>query len=363
MDMIALYKPYMPESLPELKNILYSGALSYGKWGRLFEEQLANFIGEERITVVNSYNSAMLIALAVIGIKPGDEIIASPMSCLASNQPFITQGAKVVWADIDPNTGTLCPESVRKKVTHKTKAIFHNHHCGYVGYIDEINDIGRENDIIVVDDAIEAFGSEYKGNRIGNVGSDITVFSFQTVRLPNTIDGGALSFNSNELYIKAKLTRDLGVDRSIFRDSSGEISSLCDISLPGFGATLSDVNSYIGLMQMNDLDQLLKVQRANAKKWENVITKKYNNLMCLKPISNTQPNYWVYGTFSENKVKDVKELRDKGFNASGIHLNNNLYSVFSNNEILPGVNEFYSKFVAVPSGWWFSLHNIIDDNS
>ena len=151
-----------------------------GSGGKLFEQKLGEYIGESRITVVNSYNSAMLIALAVIGVKPGDEIIASPMSCLASNQPFATQNLKVVWADIDPKTGTLDPESVKSKISPKTKAIFHNHYCGYPGYIDEINQIGKEKGIIVVDDAIEAFGSEYMGKRIGNTGTDITIFSFQT---------------------------------------------------------------------------------------------------------------------------------------------------------------------------------------
>ena len=201
--MIPLYKPYIPDMLPELNEILYSGALAYDKWGKAFEQKLSEYIGCSNIAVVNSFNSAMLVVLATLGIKPGDEIIASPMSCLASNQPFVTIGAKVIWADINPKTGTLDPESVNDKITPKTKAIFHNHHCGYVGYIDEINQIGKEKGIYIVDDAIEAFGSEYKGNKIGNTGTDATVFSFQTVRLPNTIDGGGFAFKDNELFEKA----------------------------------------------------------------------------------------------------------------------------------------------------------------
>lgn len=352
MEMIPLFKPYMPSELPELEIILHSGALSYGKWGRLFEAKLSAYISNEKILAVNSYNSAMLVALAVIGIKSGDEIIASPMSCLASNQPFITQGAKVVWADIDPNTGAISPESVRSKITTKTKAIFHNHFCGYVGNVDAINAIGKEHGIIVVDDAIEAFGSEYKGRKMGNTGADITVFSFQTVRLPNTIDGGAVAFKNDKLYKKAILVRDYGIDRTNFRTSNGEINPTCDISMPGFGSTLSEINSYIGCLQMEKIEELIFQQRQNAIKWKELIAKRYPLSVFLGNNKEQLSNYWVFGMLNSDKSSLIQLFRSEGFYASSVHLPNNLYSVFDNTENLKGVSEFYSKFFALPCGWW-----------
>lgn len=345
----------MLDELPEMNSILHSGALTYGKWGKLFEQKLGEYIGEPRIAAVNSYNSAMLVALAVIGTKPGDEVIASPMSCLASNQPFATQSLKVVWADIDPKTGTLCPESVKSRITSKTKAIFHNHFCGYPGYIDEINKIGKEKGIIVVDDAIEAFGSEYKGKRIGNTGTDITIFSFQTVRLPNTIEGGAIAFNSDDFYKKANLIRDYGIDRSQFRDDSGEISPSCDISLPGYGATLSDINSYIGVLQLQEIEELIQIQRKNAEAWEHIIQSKTKNCEFVNSKSDKKPNYWVFGLLSPDKIGLIERFRAAGYYGSGVHLPNNYYSVFGSHEILPGVDEFYSKFLAIPCGWWVTV--------
>lgn len=352
--MIPLYKPYMPENLPELNNILQSGALAYGKWGRKFEEKLGEYIGNSNIAVVNSFNSAMLVALSTLGIKPGDEIIASPMSCLASNQPFATIGAKVVWADIDPATGTLYPDSVKSRITKNTKTIFHNHHCGYPGYIDEINDIGKENGIYVIDDAIEGFGSEYKNKVIGNTGTDATVFSFQTVRLPNTIDGGAVSFKDNKLFEKAKRVRDFGIRREIFRDENGEISKKCDISEPGYGATISEINSYIGCVQMETINELINKQRQNSQIWNNKIDAE--NLQ-VKGIQKSfqNPNFWVFGVFTSNKIESLLNFREKGFYASGVHLPNNNYTVFGKQEELPGVEEFYTKFVALPCGWWMKF--------
>ncbi|MCK5146207.1 DegT/DnrJ/EryC1/StrS aminotransferase family protein [bacterium] len=356
--MIPLYKPYMPEELPEMDTILHSGALSYGKWGRKFEEELGKYIENPNVFVVNSFNSAMLVVLTTLGIRPSEEVIASPMSCLASNQPFATLSAKVVWADIDPETGTLSPDSVAKMITPKTKAIFHNHHCGYPGYIDEINEIGKKNGIFVVDDAIEAFGSEYKGNKIGNTGSDATVFSFQTVRLPNAIDGGAVAFRDKTFIEKVKLIRDLGVDRNIFRNLLGEISSKCDILEPGYGATLSEPNSYIGCLQLGKIEKLLNMQRENARTWKENIVAEYPQYKIFgKPFQN--PNYWVFGVLVPNKQEAILHFRDKDFFASGVHLPNNKYSVFGQYEKLPGVKDFFSRFVALPCGWWINKENLL----
>lgn len=346
--MISLYKPYMPTELPELENILHSGALAYGKWGREFESKLRSYIGVENLMTTNTYAMAIQIALTVLGLKPGEEVISSPMSCLASNQPLNTYGLNVKWADIDPKTGTLDPDSVRKSITPNTKLIFHNHFCGYIGHVDEINAIGKEFHVPVIDDCVEAFGTKYKGNVAGNLGTDITIFSFQTVRLPNTIDGGAIVFKDKKLYEAAILARDFGIRRNIFRDQNGEISPLCDISTPGFGGTMSDVNSYIGCLQMDALSDLLTKQKENAEKWNQEI-----KLYTMNYRKEIEPNYWIYGLLSDNKTKDMLSFREQGFYASGVHLPNSYYSVFGKQGHLPGVLEFNDKFIAIPCGWWF----------
>lgn len=350
--MIPLYKPYVPKNLfPDLNEILYSGQLSYGKFGKSFEFNLKEFIGCNYILTVNSYNMAVLVLLSTLDLNPGDEIIASPVSCLASNQPFVTKRLKVVWADINPETGTLSPGDVESKITNKTKAIFHNHFCGYVGEIDKINELGIKYCIPVIDDCIEAFGSEYKKKKLGNVCTDFTLFSFQAVRLPNTIEGGAIVFKDKSSFDKALLIRDYGIDRSKFRTTDGEINFNCDIILEGYGALMSELNSFIGIRQMSDIDKLLDIQRSNAIKYNT----QFQNNVEIRPLvinENANPNYWIYGTLSENKNEAIEYYRSKGFYASGVHINNNIYSVFNNKTFLDGVYEFTKKFVALPSGWW-----------
>ena len=351
--MVPIYKPYMPQNLSsDINEILYSGQLGYGKYGKQFEQQLKDYIGCDYVLTVNSYNTAMLTLLSTLNLQCGDEVIASPVSCLASNQPFVVKGLKVVWADVNPETGSMCPDDVKSKITKKTKAIFHNHFCGYLGYIDEINAIGKAYSIPVVDDGIEAFGSQYKGKKLGNVGTDITVFSFQTVRLPNTIDGGAIVFKDKNIYEKAMLIRDYGIDRAIFRTPNGEINPECDIKLEGYAGLMSELNSFIGTRQMDDIESLLAIQKNNAMIWN----EKFLNSDAICPLNLTldsSPNYWVYGTLCKNKTDAIKDFKESGLYATGVHINNNVYSVFNNKVSLKGVNEFMNHFVAIPSGWWF----------
>lgn len=340
----------MPQELPEVDIILHSGALAYGKWGHEFEKRLGEYIGNSQILATNSFNAAYQVAITTLGLQPDDEVIGSPMTCLASNQPFAIQNVKVVWADIEPDTGMLDVEDVRKKITPRTKAVLVNHFCGYVGYVDDVLALAKEKGLYVIEDAIEGMGSEYKCKKVGNLGADVTVYSFQTVRLPNTIDGGAVSFKDKSLYDKAVLVRDYGIDRPRFRDELKEISPLCDIALPGYGATPSEINSYVGCLQMEDIDELLEKQQQQARKWDALMEE-----TCVKPVavvSNTKPNYWVYGILADNKREFIESWRNKGYYASGVHLPNTYYSVFGKQPEMKGVQEFYNHFVSLPCGWW-----------
>jgi dTDP-4-amino-4,6-dideoxygalactose transaminase len=341
----------MPE-LPLINEILHSGKLAYGEYGKEFERLLGDFIGEKKVIVTNAFNMAIFVALSTIEVKHGDSVIASPMACLASSQPLLSMGLKVLWADIDPKTGTLCPDSVRHLARLGPKVIMHNHFCGYVGYVDEINSIGKEFGITVIDDCIEAFGSEYKGNKMGNLGTDITVFSFNPVRFPNTIDGGAIVFKDKNMFDRSLLLRDAGIDRKRFRDELGEINPECDIELIGYSATMGELSAYIGTQQMKNTNWILDSQRRNAKVWDQYFknekeVESLNNMDCF-------PNYWVYGILASNKRELIVRYRERDFYASGVHFNNNAYTVFNNRVELVGVTDFHNKFVALPSGWWIN---------
>ncbi|WP_419237893.1 DegT/DnrJ/EryC1/StrS family aminotransferase [Photobacterium leiognathi subsp. mandapamensis] len=247
--MIPLFKVFMPDNISNgMEKILYSGQLSYGFYTKQFEKELGLYIGHENILAISG--NSILFALKLLNIKPEDEVIISPMSCLMTTQPIKYVGAKVVWADIDPLTGSLDPEDVEKKITKNTKAIIHYHWAGNPGYIDEINSIAKKNGITVIEDATESFGAEYKGKKIGNTNTDIICYSFTPVRLPNALDGGGLTINNHFLYKKALLMRDLGINRENFRDEYGEISENCNVESIGDSSSMNNISGYVGLSQM-----------------------------------------------------------------------------------------------------------------
>ena len=207
--------------------------------------------------------------------------------------------------------------------------------------------------MLLIDDVSEAFGSEYKGFKAGNWDADATVYSFQTVRLPNSIDGGGLSFKNCLHAEKALLLRDYGIDRAHFRDDIGEIWSGCDIKVAAFGVLPSDINSYIGSRTLRQTDNLFKKQRENAILWEEALPRQFATPLI--PLKNTTPNYWVFGTLAEKKREFIEMMRRRyNYYASSVHLPNNHYSLFGINRELPGVTEFQNHFVALPSGWWIN---------
>lgn len=355
--MIPLFKVFMPDEISlEIANVLTSGQLAYGIHTKFFEIKLQEYVGNKNILAISG--NSVLFALKLIDIKECDEVIVSPMSCLMTTQPIAFVGAKVVWADIDPLTGSLDPEDVKKKITSKTKAIVHYHWAGYPGYVDEINTIAKEHGIYVIEDATESFGAEYKGNKLGSNGTDIVCYSFTPVRLPNAIDGGGLAIESDMLFEKALLLRDLGINRNTFRDSIGEISELCDISTSGDSVTMNNVSGFVGASQMSYLDKLYSIQRANAKKWEEYFQNN-KDVTLLNIRENTNPSYWAFTILSNNRDKLLQEFRENGFYASKMHLRNDLYSIFgSSAKEFKGVNEFSEKQLNLPCGWWVNPEDI-----
>ncbi|WP_321317232.1 aminotransferase class V-fold PLP-dependent enzyme [Labilibaculum sp.] len=341
----------MPDNISEgVNEILNSGQLAYGVHTRQFEDKLRSFVGNPSLLTVSG--NSVFFALKLIGIQEGDEVIASPMACLATNQPVAYAGAKIVWADIDPLTASLDPEDVKMKITPKTKAIIHYHWSGYPGYIDEINAIAKEKGIYVIEDASESFGAEYKGKILGNTNTDIVCYSFTPVRLPNAIDGGGLAFNDKALFDMACLMRDYGIDRSKFRDDLGEISDLCDISTAGDACAMNNLSGYIGSQQMDYIANLYVKQRQNAINWMDYFSDN-GDISVLNLRGEINPSYWSYTILSDKRDDLLNDFRQKGYYASKMHLRNDLYSVFKTGiQNFIGLNEFSGKQLNLPCGWW-----------
>ncbi len=349
--MIPLPKPFMPPGIEdEVSKVLHSGQLSYGTYAKGFESSLRGFIGNE-LTIALSGNS-IHFALKLLGIKEGDEVIVSPMCCLMTTQPVAYVGAKIIWCDIDPLTGTLSPEDLKNKITNKTKAIIHYHWSGNLGYIDEINKTAKEYNIFVIEDASESFGAEYKGKMIGNTESDVTCYSFTPVRLPNVINSSGISFFNNDLFEKALLQRDLGIDRGSFRDNSNEISLSCDINVIGDSCLIDDLTGLIGQKQLKHTHRLLDSQRETARIWTRFVSSN-NNVTNLINRDEVVQSYWTYTLMCNNRDELLYQMRSNGIYASKLHVRNDIYSLFGGfQSSLLGVKKFADSQLCVPCGWW-----------
>lgn len=353
--MIPLFKPYMDTSAArKAEEILFSGNLTGGSEVSGFEMDIGRYVGNSRVLVTANHNFAMLLALKLAGVGPGDEVLLSPMGCLASSQPVVQLGASVVWVDIDPKTGTLCPQDLETKISSRSKAVVHFHWAGYPGHISEINQVAVRHGLKVIEDASQAFGAEYCGKRIGNTGSDFVCFSFSGVRLPNCVDGGAVCFGQDEDFSQGRLVRDYGIDRKAFRDALSEINPECDISRVGFGASLNNVFAAIGRNNLQSFPKLLLQQRNNLSAWDLLL----GDASLKRPDIN--PSGWVFSGLFEKRDQILQEFRSRGIYASKLHFRNDFYSVFRNamRSDLPGVDEFSRRELCLPSGWWADIADV-----
>ena len=198
MQKISLFKVHMPEEVKDsIIKTLYSGFITEGDKAKEFESKFQSWVGNPNTALVNTGTSALTIAIRLAGIKSGDEVISTPQTCLATNAPLFNAGAKIVWADIDPYTGNISPESIKDRITDKTKAIVFVHWSGIPADIDAINKIARENNLKVIEDAAHALGAKYNNIMIGNH-SDYVFFSFQAIKQITTVNGGALACKTEE---------------------------------------------------------------------------------------------------------------------------------------------------------------------
>lgn len=213
--MIPLVKPYMAprdELMPAIEDILYSGYIAEGEAAWKFEDELRTFLGNPDVLAVQSGTAALHLALILLNIKPGDEVISTPMTSEPTNTTIAITGAKVVWADVDPNTGLLDPQSVKEKITERTKAIMLVHYAGMVCNMNEFNKLSKEFGIPIIEDAAHALGAKYQGKVVGS-NSRFTCFSFQAIKHMTTVDGGAIAFKNPEDVTPARRLRWFGLER------------------------------------------------------------------------------------------------------------------------------------------------------
>ncbi len=249
---IPIAKPVLgKEEAEALKIVLHSGILTQGEKVKLFEKSFANYIGVDCAVALTNGTVALDIALKALGICPGDEVIVPAFSFIASSNCVLFQGAKPVFADIDPRSFNIDPSDVSEKITGKTKALIVVHLFGQPAKMGELQEIAQDHRVLLIEDAAQAHGAEYKGKKVGGFGS-AGCFSFYATKNMTTGEGGMITTNNRELKKKTCLLRDHGQTEKYYH------------TILGYNYRMTELSAAVGLVQLKKLDELNEKRRKNA---------------------------------------------------------------------------------------------------
>lgn len=247
-------------------DVVRSGWLTQGPKVAEFERAVAEYCGTEHVIAVSNCTAALHLALIVMDIGTGDEVICPSMSFIATANAIVHSGATPVFADVDPQTYNLDPDAAEAAITSRTKAIMPVHQIGMPADMDRFNEIGRKHGVKIFEDAACAIGSRYKGRLIGGH-SEMACFSLHPRKIITTGDGGLITTNNSAYADRLRLLRQHGMSvpdtvrhgaRKVIIESYSEV---------GYNYRLTDVQAAIGIEQLKRLDWIVERRRAIAAQY------------------------------------------------------------------------------------------------
>ena len=244
------------ETIQGVVDVLRSGWITTGPQNQQFEAELSAYCGGRPVRTFNSGTATMEIGLRIAGVGEGDEVITTPMTWVSTSNVIIETGATPVFADIDPVTRNIDLDLLEKAITPRTKAILPVYLSGLPVDMDRLYGIAREHGLRVIEDAAQAFGSTWRGQKIGAFG-DIVSFSFHANKNVTSIEGGALVLNNEEEAVLAQKYRLQGITRTGFDGM--------DCDLLGGKYNLTDVAARVGLGQLKHVERFTQQRRELAR--------------------------------------------------------------------------------------------------
>ena len=239
------------EEIEAVTAVMRSGMLAQGKKVAELEEKFAEYCGAKHGIAVGNGTQALHIALLSMGIGKGDEVITTPFSFVASATSILFTGAKPVFADIDPKTFNISPDSIAEKITPRTKAVMPVHIFGLAAEMDKINKLATQHGLKVLEDSCQAHGAAINERRVGSMG-DCAGFSFYPTKNMTTGEGGIITTNDDEIADLAKKFRNHGMaDRYVYE-------------FLGYNFRMTDIAAAIGIVQLSKLEQMTKARIDNA---------------------------------------------------------------------------------------------------
>lgn len=345
--MINLYSTTITDqAIDNVVNTLKSTLISAGRKAQDFEDMLSEKYGFKNSISVNSGTATMRLSLIAAGVGPGDEVILPAQTFIATGQVILQCGAKPVFADINPYDGNISIESIKEKITLKTKAIIPVHWAGYPCDLDEINQIAKEKGIIVIEDAAHAFGAKYKGEWIGNI-SDFTSFSFQAIKHLTTGDGGLITCKDIEMSKLIRRLRWFDIDRenslpSILGEREYDVTNI------GFKYHMNDLAASLGIGNLSSIDSKLLRIKSIANRYESELLD-VEGLKMMSYKNDRESSYWLFPLIVEDRINFINKLKDNDIPTSVIHLGIDKNTIFGGKDMsLSGQRYFDDNQIHIP---------------
>jgi len=244
-----------------------SGWVTQGPKVAEFEKAVAAYVGARHGVATTSCTTGLHLALASLGVGPGDEVIVPSFTFIASANAILYTGATVVFCEIDPRTYNADPADIEKRITKRTKAIMPVDQIGLPCDIDAINEVAKRHGVDVVEDAAPAIGGAYKGRKVGS-NAHQTVFSFHPRKVITTGEGGMITTDDDALADKARKLRAHAMSVSDLDRHKADRPIIEEYHELGFNYRMTDIQASIGLVQLRRLDELLRVRRAKANRYD-----------------------------------------------------------------------------------------------
>lgn len=257
------------EDVKAVSNVLTSPLITCGPKNVKLEKALADYTGAKYAVAVSNGTAALHCACMAAGIGPGDEVITTPLTFAASANCVLYCGARVVFADVDPETYNIDPASIEAHITDKTKAVIAVDFTGQAVRIKEIREICDRYNLIFIEDAAHAIGTEYDGRPVGSL-ADMTCFSFHPVKTITSGEGGAVTTNDRELYKKIVLAHTHGIthEEELMEGAHHEGPWYYEQVSLGYNYRMTDFQAALLLSQLNKLERFKERRRKIVKQYD-----------------------------------------------------------------------------------------------
>jgi len=321
-----------------------------------FESEFQNkFAPSKKAIAVGSGTDALHLAYVLSDIKPGDEVICPVFTCTATNIPLLYMGAKIRFADVQPDTLNMDPTHVKELINEKTKAIVPVHYGGLPCDMDELQSIADEWGIPIIEDAAHAMGATYKGKSIGDI-SEYTIFSFQAIKHFTTGDGGMLLVNGENESISKRI-RWFGIDREAKQGGIWEN----DIKEIGYKYQMTDIAASIGLAGLEEFDKVSNYRKHLFNLYCEEL-KDFSDVEIIG-INRTDREHaaWLFTILVNNRYDLQNKLAGAGIESNQMHFRNDRYSIFKghcNDEVFPNMDEVENKYLVLPLHYKLSEEDV-----